>query len=442
MYDFVINPSTCEKCSFLPFKDMVAKTAMESIEKSKGHTLDEKSITYLVNKKYVGSEGMERPGVQAVRISEANQGTGPIKPLRTQPDPLLDHVNKNASSNGKDGKTAGSRSPFSFNKAVVKEKKEAAPQVGQPGYVYDSGERVPYYSILEKGEYDILEMWGDMGKALQGTPKRPKELVVKVELTGIKSVRQMTLEVTKTEVILSVEKVYRLETRLPYEVFDQKGKAKFDKKKQTLEITIPVIPPPKPEPKAFTEPEQEVADEDVQEDHLVEESEPKKGVEEERETERNDLEEKSSKLDGQERATEGVPHDNDQTETENERRWKSMHAAKAPPREREVKANDLNKDPVAGEEVQKEAALLRIQDDLKNKGNDYASSEKFCGGIPGYVFKNGTQGLGYYRDEKTAEDQRAAEKLQPLSKESTKTVQENKFIVKPSPSASLWDDID
>ena len=449
VFDFVLHPDTCDKCSFPPFKDMVAQTAIENIEKSKDMKL-EKSVTYLKTKKYVGSEGMDRPGVQAVRTSQANNGgAGPIKPLNTPLDAntALDDKKSESSSGGT------TRSPFSFQNATVRQKKAKAvtsPKEGQPGYVYASGERVPAFSIVEKGEYDILEMWGDMGKAMNSVPKRPKELVFKVELPGVKSVKDMSLEVTRAEVILSVQKMYKLEAKLPYEVYDQKGKAKFDKKRQTLEITIPVIPPPKPEPKPFTEPEPEISSVSVVPSGDVQNKQPKEKEDHRPSQSLEDKENVSS-------TAEDPPapaRQESETETENERRWKAMHAEKHQAQEmlqkqaKEKAVVSSNDEKVEDVDASKETQLKQIQETLSKKNNTFASCNTFCGRIEGYVFKADKEGLGYYKDlsqglhtEETTQTTTTHNKG-TSSKENKTVQQENNFIIKPSPNASLWDDID
>ena len=437
---------------------MVAQTAVENIEKSKGYKLS-KSVTYL-KMKYKGSEGMDRPGVQAARISAANSGSGPIKPLNVPEDAkeLMEAKGNNPAK----------RSEFSFNRAVVKEKKVAAPKEGEPGYVYESGERVPSFSIVEKGEYDISQMWGDMGKALQGAPKRPKELVFKVSLPEIKSVRDLSLDVTSMEVILSAPKLYKLEAKLPYEVsrrqfsmleqftnnsltiklnsnsirtqfnsiqvFDKKGRAKFDKKKQALEVTLPVVPPPKPDPKPFVEPEKAVEEiervDDVkakaQECPPIESNDGRLPGDTDQDSPLNEHPEPSE-------ATGSQPHG----ETENERRWKSLHAKPATSESKTPEGTGTGDDTVSDDDHQEKlrAALQRNE--------HFVSCEVFRGALKGYVFKTGTEGLGYYKDckdETDADDKFTATKAtQP---ETEGTVHQKSFIIKPSPSTALWDDLD
>merc|ERR1719502_2152097 len=56
------------------------------------------------------------------------------------------------------------------------------------------------------------------------------------------------LDVSDKMLQLSAGELYKLDLRLPYPVFGDRGGAKFDKQKRVLTITIPVQPPPPTEP--------------------------------------------------------------------------------------------------------------------------------------------------------------------------------------------------
>lgn len=426
--DFVLHPKTCERCDFLPFKDMVAQTAIENIEIARGMKLN-KTVVYL-KMKYKGSEGMDRPGVQSVRISAANQQNGEINPLKAP--------QTTKASGDKDDKSPpnSTRSGFSFDRAVNRKKaaKAAVPKEGEPGFVYASGQQVPPFSIVEKGEYDIANTWGDMGKALDNAPKRPKELTLKVTLAGVRGVGEISLDVTSAEVLLSVSTKYKLEAKLPYPVFDKKGKAKFDKKKQTLEITLPVVPPEKPKSKPFVEPVK-----------LVEEIESNEGTQgEEALAEKKEEKEEAARTEAAAGEASPSPQKEEsepQGESENERKWKAMHVASQKAAEEEEKSKLASKsepeetaapreDPGSGEDFRK-----RFQESIERK-DDFIPCDTFSGKVEGYLFKSDKKGLGYYRDQTSAESKSAKE--EPEKAKETK----NKFVVLPSPSAPLWDELD
>ncbi|QDZ19448.1 pre-RNA processing protein PIH1/Nop17 [Chloropicon primus] len=423
--DFVLHPQTCEKCSFPPFKEMVAQTAIENIERTKGMKLC-KTVTYL-KMKYKGSEGMEKPGVQSVRISSANGGKGPIKPLS---EPKTDL--------GQPSSEPTKRSEFSFNRAVEKPKrKPPAPKEGEAGYVYASGETVPQFEVVERGQYDLLDTWGDMGQALAEAPKRPKEITLKVVLPGVKGVGSMSLDVTSQEVLLSVPDKYKLEAKLPYEVLDKKGKAKFDKKKQVLEITLPVVSPEKPQAKPFVEPvklvqELESTGHDKGEESGSQPEEPQK------EEAAGGASSKAAKGTG-----EGAPNAGE--ETENERRWKAMHEAAAAPQadEKETEGEGSR-----GSAAQEDSAspqggeFLEMAEEASGNKVGFIASKAFCGQVLGYAYKLGGSGLGYYREVGSVESEGDEENLGGSGSSAKGSVNQSSFIVKPSPSAALWDDLD
>merc|ERR1719502_2281430 len=56
------------------------------------------------------------------------------------------------------------------------------------------------------------------------------------------------LDVSDKMLQLSAGELYKLDLRLPYPVFGDRGGAKFDKQRRVVSITIPVQPPPPPVP--------------------------------------------------------------------------------------------------------------------------------------------------------------------------------------------------
>ena len=52
--------------------------------------------------------------------------------------------------------------------------------------------------------------------------------------------RDLALDVTPTRFLVRSAK-YRLSTHLPYKVDDKKAAAKWDTKKETLSVTLPII---------------------------------------------------------------------------------------------------------------------------------------------------------------------------------------------------------
>lgn len=72
---------------------------------------------------------------------------------------------------------------------------------------------------------------------------RPKEISINIELPLLKSSQNVNLDVFETTLDLSHEDPnYKLNIKLPYPVRESEAKAKFDKSKRCLNITLPVIP--------------------------------------------------------------------------------------------------------------------------------------------------------------------------------------------------------
>ena len=52
----------------------------------------------------------------------------------------------------------------------------------------------------------------------------------------------MDLDISESDLILSVPNKYLMDIKLPFPVLDQEGTAKFDKMKRELTVVLPVIP--------------------------------------------------------------------------------------------------------------------------------------------------------------------------------------------------------
>ncbi len=105
------------------------------------------------------------------------------------------------------------------------------------------GDTIPSYEIIERGEFDITD------QNIQGLNRpsaRPKFLLIRVKLPGIKSVKRIELDVSEERLALKSlhsNPVYNLCIKLPYPVMSDDGSAKFDKETCTLTIHIPVRRP-------------------------------------------------------------------------------------------------------------------------------------------------------------------------------------------------------
>ncbi|VDP88815.1 unnamed protein product [Echinostoma caproni] len=103
-----------------------------------------------------------------------------------------------------------------------------------------TGPSKPAYTITYSSDFDMI----NCRDAPDVNPVRPPDrLRISVKLPGIVSSNAVDLELTATNLSLTSEKpvAYQLELKLPYEVDDSKGVAKFDKSTCTLVVTAPLM---------------------------------------------------------------------------------------------------------------------------------------------------------------------------------------------------------
>lgn len=206
------------------------------------------------------------------------------------------------------------------------------------GYKHASGEVTPTWEQVYRGEADLAAAWGDAGRNLAVNTSHPKELVIRVKLPGLTSAAPVDLDVGPENVALCVPGQYKLEVTLRNKVDDAKGKAKFDKVKQQLELLLPVLPPPKPAalPQRTDAMVTEVEAQDDESpaapaDTTDAPKAGKAGANSSEDAEGQESTEASSKAEGEQQQT---SHDAsgptaEEQLTENERKWREMHASSA-----------------------------------------------------------------------------------------------------------------
>ena len=117
------------------------------------------------------------------------------------------------------------------------------------------GNVIPNYEIIERGEFDLADTTNIEG--LKTPSSRPNSLIIRIRLPGIKSSKNLDLDVSEKRLELncphSEDKKYTLNIPLPYPVLSDDGKAKFDKDLHVLSVTLPVIRPDEEKPLSQTE---------------------------------------------------------------------------------------------------------------------------------------------------------------------------------------------
>jgi len=311
-FDFCIGEGTYSKCMTNErFKNMVVDTAMDAVEKNRATPVD-RSYT-LPKLKY---KGPETPCVQAVRGEAGKDVVGGDK--NTTKDGRIRPVGNPGLGKGLDssnGSGGGKASDFSFDKAV--KRKPKAPPAPEPKPNED-GEYEPKYTVVHRGTMDLQQGWGD-ARAHQEPQTRPQALVVRIELPGIESAGALDLDVSSTHVLCQAKGKYKLNLTLPFEVLDDKAKAKFDKSKSNLELTLPCKRPPPPAPKPFVEPTPEPRTEEGDDaTESQKEDDPPTS---------SSAKQEEDKPEQVEAGTTGAQLAQ-KVETENERKWREMHGQK------------------------------------------------------------------------------------------------------------------
>lgn len=98
----------------------------------------------------------------------------------------------------------------------------------------------PSYKLVHRGHIDIHN-YANNPRAVEST--RPKELVVSVELPLCKSSENVILDIFEKRLYLkSLAPNYLLDLALPYPINESGARAKFDKSRRCLNVTLPVVP--------------------------------------------------------------------------------------------------------------------------------------------------------------------------------------------------------
>lgn len=219
-------------------------------------------------------------------------------------------------------------------------------------------------------------------KSQQVHSSRPNELIYEIQLPLVSSANNIALDLSESKLVLTYEKIYHLDLKLPYRVVDQKAKAAFDKIKKTLTVRLPVIKDDAVS--AITPPVRETS-----------------GIEE---------------------IDQSVPTVDATTNNDNKtaRKQPSKDHSRWVEGGKQMGDTDKNSGNSLSEEVQRQAAAAkeRAKEIVKGKnasskprstistsspedfgsGLDFVPFAEFSGFRSGFVYKRGDQGLGYYRD--------------------------------------------
>ena len=492
VHDLVVGEKTFEDAQKMPaLKKAIVDIALENVSKhfysdeidangdpkheqpsKRGGKLDTTGASIISEPLYKMDAHDGKPSVQAIRTNKEGSTPGErIHPDKVGPGTAAEQ--EVAASVAKAQPPApASASSFSFDKAVKRPGKKQPPA---PPKVNELGEEEPRYELIHRDmSIEMESAWkgssaGEASYQADVRRNQPRSLVVRIHLEKCSSVSGMILDVTSTTLKLRMPDVYCLDLKLPCAVQDEKGKAKFDKAKRTLEVTVPKAMEPAPPPRANDAersasaggaPAAAAAAAAADAPPLVQElpdpvpaaeagasaaaaaataAEPSKAAETTPEA-----------ADPAQPPPPPPPPANPskgpfRKETENQRRWREIHEAQAPPApaapspgtedaadpaeaapKKSVSFSNnpppsANSSPpvLAGrgaadgdddddDDDLPEMPALEALDDGDNatatpsssdaEGCDFSAANAFAGARPGFVFRKGDRGVGYYRD--------------------------------------------
>ncbi|KAJ7536355.1 hypothetical protein O6H91_12G065700 [Diphasiastrum complanatum] len=96
----------------------------------------------------------------------------------------------------------------------------------------------PSYELVYQNDLDLKQFWEDRSNLDIGK-NESTEVIVRVNLPNVTTIGQAQLDVSDKSLQLHIPGKYALQVALPLEVDPSRGKAKFDKSRNKLEITLP-----------------------------------------------------------------------------------------------------------------------------------------------------------------------------------------------------------
>ncbi|XP_071078867.1 protein kintoun-like [Haliotis cracherodii] len=247
VFDAVFHPDTYRMSETNDrFLKLVHDTAIDAIEKQFDVKLDRKNI----KKTKMDFKGIPQASVirtrqgNGKRMSNDNSEAADI--LKNMPYPYED---KTTAEKMKERESEIAKREEEAKKKEAKTKKSKAKT--------ETKVTTPEYTITHRSDMDLQE-YRNAPDARTST--RPKDLVVKVFLPLLPSAGNVDLDIFEQR--LTVESkapaAYKLDIKLPFNVNDDEGTAKYDKSKRCLTITLPVVPLETPKLPSFIEDEKRI----------------------------------------------------------------------------------------------------------------------------------------------------------------------------------------
>jgi hypothetical protein len=288
-------------------------------------------------------------------------------------------------------------------------------------------EKVPKFTMIERGILGLGDFdGGNSSHKRKPLSNRPEELVYRIEIPLVNKTSKVELDVGEKELKMTYLDVYDMCIQLPYNVYEKKGGAKFDKVKKILTITLPVQPfqlDDDDEESVLVENEEvvdlvsEVSTANVTSSEEEESSKPKRVATSDHGRWLN-TDSTAPSGGGGESQSDGITDEDtaeaprveevmdDETETCGGGKKESLSeeiARKA--KEALAEAKKMKKvEAIAAPKKKEKQVLVKGSDKAVGMGgtesteSEFIAAGSYIGSKKGYVFKTGDNGLGYYRD--------------------------------------------
>jgi len=359
------------------FKQMVCGICIDEVEKQmRKH---EKNDNVVLDRKYRVLKGVLAMGGNPKTLSMR-------KTENNKEEPEKKKEQKKKKNNGK---------VVEVNQEEIKKLRKSKQGKKEPKSLLE-----PQYTVTERKNFQLKQnrqAARTSGECLPDADANSKEipdfLVIRIDLPRIKSITDVQLDVSSSNLKLEVPSIYALNLKLPYQVLEkEQSNAKYDKHSKRLEVTLKV------KPLELAKIPFELAEKQELNTKPVEEVQKSKDIVEHKH-EKEIMDQKTQEEEERERKEE---EERKEKEKKNKAAWDAYcknadKAREAPP-----------KAPVPSPTESKKTSIV-------NDGSEFIASSKFEGRVEGMVFKKDTKGLGYYIDRhleilETETKKKAAEK--------------------------------
>ena len=237
VFDVVFNPDAYRMAETNQrFKQLLKDTALDTIENNFHVKLDRNNLKELKNINFKG-----RPTASVLRKpvnTNSNKENENSSAGNEENDPMgkfVDQLKQQYLENQSNSAKLNKPTPVTQKTDINNNNNNSAEET-------TNGYTEPKYKIVHRGKFDIEDCTNQTDQRVVNST-RPKELFISIELPLCKSSEQLTLDIFEKRLYLeSNEPNYKLDLNLPYPINESESRAKFDKSKRCLNVTLPVVP--------------------------------------------------------------------------------------------------------------------------------------------------------------------------------------------------------